>query len=134
MKSFEEEISATCSTSYTSSNSRNNSKVSDISNDHGGQTLASESVIDLCYLLEASDDQLGIPQSVVVDLKHEVCESQKETSNGLLESLDFKSIGENLYFEEDFENYQQFAVYADAWDAGDLPDYMNRDCKPKHVI
>jgi hypothetical protein len=128
MRSLEEEIGMTCSTSYPSSCSDVNSVASDISSGKEGQNLDSDSVFDLCHLLEASDDELGIPPSPVQDLKDELCLSPNETSEGLSESRDLKSLGDNWHFEDDFENYQQFALYEDAWDASQLrDDYMNRD-------
>lgn len=119
MKSLEEEIGSSCSSSYTPSNCLDNSTDSVISSGQGGQTLGSESVIDLCYLLEASDDELGIPPSTVVDSKDEVC-------SDLSENADFKYLGENWHFEDDFESYEQF-VFEDAWDARQVQDYLSKD-------
>ena len=93
MGNLEEEIGVTCSTSYPCQE---------------GQTLNSHSVFDLCYLLEASDDELGISPSPVEDLKYEICLSPKEMAEGFSESWDLKSLG---------ENYQRFALYEDAWNA-----------------
>jgi len=127
MRSLEEEIAATCSASYNPSDSGDNSAAANISSGHEGQTRDSDSGVDLCYLLEASDDDLGIPPSPVLDLKDEVRQSPKETSNGLSESTDLNSLDENWHFQDDFDNYQQFTVYDDLWDASQLQDYMNRD-------
>jgi len=128
MRSLEEEIGVACSTSYAySSSGDNNSVDSDISIGHEEQTLDSDPVFDLCYLLDASDDELGIPPSPELDLKYDFCLSPKQTSEGLLESRDLKSLGENWHFEDDFENYQQFALYGDAWNVSQLRDCMNRD-------
>lgn len=127
MKSLEEEISATCSTSYHNSNSGNISVADDISSGHEGQTRDSESVDDLFYFLEVSNDELGISPSTVLYSKDEVCQSPKATTDGLSESTDLKSLAENCHFEDNFESYQQFSVYEDAWDANQLEDYMNRD-------
>jgi hypothetical protein len=69
MRSLEEEIAATCSTSYLPSNSEDNSAASDIFSGQESQTLDYDSGVDLSYLLEASDDDLGIPPSPVLDLK-----------------------------------------------------------------
>jgi len=126
MKSLEEEIDTICFTSYPS-NSGDTSTSSDISSSQEGETQASDSGDDLFYLLEASDDELGIPLSPVLDLKNEVCQSPKVTSEGLLENPDFKSLGEIWDFEDDFENFQQFALYEDPCEASELQDYMNRD-------
>jgi len=123
IRSLDEEIAATCCTSYLSSNSGENSSAPDISRSHEGQTLD----IDLCYLLKASDDELGIPPSPVLILKDEVCLSPKETSEGFSDNLNLKSLGENLHFEDDFEDYQQFALYENFLDAFQLEDYMSRD-------
>jgi len=124
MRSLEEEIEGTSCTFYLSSNFGNNSSASDISSSHAGQTLASDPGIDLCYLLEASDDELGIPPIPILNWNDEVCQFPKETFEGLWQSPDIKSLGENWHFEDDFENYQQFALYEEAWDASQ--DYMNR--------
>ena len=86
LRSLEEEIARTCSTSYSFCNSGDNSAVSDISGSHEVQILDSDLGIDLCYPLEASD-------------------------KGLLENTNVNYIGENWHFEDDFENYQQFALY-----------------------
>jgi len=126
MKSLEEEIDTICFTSYPS-NSGDTSTSSDISSSQEGETQASDSGDDLFYLLEASDDELGIPLSPVLDLKNEVCQYPKVTSEGLLENPDFKSLGEIWDFEDDFENFQQFALYEDPCEASELQDYMNRD-------
>jgi hypothetical protein len=134
MKSLEEEIAATSSTSYRSSNSGNNSATCDISSNREGQTLDTDSGIDLCYLLEASDDELGIPPSPVLDLKEQICLSPKEASKGLSESTDLKSLGENWHFEDDFEIYQQLPVYENAWDASQLQDCMNRDFVSQYML
>jgi len=127
MRSLEEEIAATCSTSYPSSNSGVKSAGPDISSGHEVRTRDSDSAVDLRYLLEASDDELGIPPSPVLDLEEEVCQSPKETSESLWEKPDLKSMGENWHFEDHFDNYQQFAMYGNSWDAIQLEDYMNRD-------
>jgi hypothetical protein len=127
MRSLEEEIAATCTTSYLPSNSEYNSAASDIFSGQESQTLDFDSGGDLSYLLEASDDDLGIPPSPVLDLKHEVCPSPKETVEGLSENPYLKSLGENWHFEDNFDNYQQFTLYEDAWNASHLQDYMNKD-------
>jgi len=128
MRSLEEEIAATCSTSYPPSCSGDNSAASDTSSGPEGQTLDSDSLFDLCHLLEASDDELGIPPSPVRDLKYEVCPSRNETSEGLSENQGIITLGENWHFEDDFDDYQQFALYEEAWNASQLrDDYMNRD-------
>lgn len=125
MKSLEEEIGTTCFTSYLSSNSGDNSASSDISSGQEGETLASESGFDLSYLLEASDDELGIPFDPVLDFKDEVWPSTGETLEGLLENPDPKFLGE-IWHLEDIENYLQFALYEDACEASQTEDYMNR--------
>jgi hypothetical protein len=126
MKILEEEIAATCSTSYRS-NSGDKSALPDISGSHESRTVDADSGIDLCYLLEASDDDLGILPSPVLDLKEEACLSPKEPFEGLWETSDLKSLGENWHFEDDFENFQQFALYENSWNASQLQDYWNRD-------
>jgi len=123
MRSLEEEIGVN---SYPSSNFGVDWAAYDKSSGHEGQTLASDSGIDLIYLLEASDDELGIPLSPVLDLKDEVCQSTKETSECLFNNPDLESL-ENWHFEDDFESYTQLAWYEDASDASQPRDYMNRD-------
>ena len=83
----------------------------------------------MSYLLEASDDELGIPPSSVLDLKAgEVSLSTKETSERLLVSPDLKSVRENWHFEDNFQNYELLAVYEDPWDENQLlQDYMSTD-------
>ena len=92
----------------------------DIISGQESQSEGLDSGDNLCYLLEASDDELGIHPSPVL-----LCQSLRATSDGLSKSADLKSICENWHFEDDFENYQQFSVYEDAWDASQLQDYMN---------
>lgn len=126
MRSLEEEISATCSSFYTP-NSGDNLPASDISS---SETLISDSGIDLCYLLKASDDDLGIPSSPVLDSKDQVCQTaSKETlsTEGILENSDLKCLGENWQLKDESESYQQFALYEDPCDASQIQDYMNRD-------
>jgi hypothetical protein len=89
--------------------------LADIFRGHEGETVASNSGFDLCYLLEASDDELRIPPNPVLDIKDEDGLSTKETSKDLLASLDLKSLGESWHFEDDFQNHQQIAVYEDFW-------------------
>jgi hypothetical protein len=127
MRSLEKEIAPTCSSSYFSSNSGDNLAATDISRGHEGETIASDSGFDLCYLLEASDDELGIPPNPVLDMKDEDGLSTKETFKDLLASLDLKFLGENWHFEDDLQNYQHIAVYDDPWIASQLQNYMNRD-------
>jgi len=116
MRSLEQEIAGISCTSYLTSNFVDNSAAYDISNGPGDQTLASDSGIDLCYLLEASDDELGIPPNPYLSWKDEVHQFPKEISEGLWETPDLQSLGENWLFEDDFENYQQFTQYENALD------------------
>jgi hypothetical protein len=115
MRSLEEEIASTCSTSYLPSNSGDTSAASDTCRDHEGQSLDSDAGGDLSFLLSASDYELGIPPNTTLDLKDEVCLSREDTSEGLSENPDLKYLSENWHFEDDFEIYQQFAIYEDAW-------------------
>jgi len=120
VRGLEEELGVT---SYSSSNFGDNSAGTNISNGHSWKTLAPDSTIDLCYLLEASDDELGIP---VLNWKDEVCQSPKlETSEGFWSSSDLKSLGETWHLEDDFYIDQQFLVYEGSWDASQ--DYINGD-------
>jgi len=127
MESLEEEIGTTSFTFCPSSNSGDNSASSDISSGQEGETLASDSEVELFYLLEASDDELGIPLSPVLDSKDVIWQSPKETSEDLLENPDLKSLSEICHFDDDFESYQQFALYEEACEASELQDYINRD-------
>jgi len=127
MRSLEEEIAPTSSTYNPSSDSEYNSAASDISRSYERQNLDSDAKVDLCHLLEASDDDLGIPPSPALDLKDEVCVSTKETFEVLWKNQDLKSLGENWLSEDDFVNHQQLALYEDAWDESQLQDYMNRN-------
>lgn len=117
MKSLEKGIAATCS----------NSAGRDLTNGHEGQTLHSESAVDLSYLMEASDEELGIPAIPVLDFKKEVCQSSKDIFEDLKKDSTLKSIGENWYLENDFENYEQSILYGNSWDANQLDDYVNGD-------
>lgn len=107
MRSLEKEIALTCCTSYPAFNSTENSAASDIPSSHEDQIPDN----DLCYLLEASDEELGIPPSPGLVLKDEACLSPKETSDGLWDNRNLKSLGGNWHFDDDFENNQQFALY-----------------------
>jgi len=135
MRSPEEEISETCST-FDASISLDNSSSNDICSVHEGQTLVLDSYIDLCYLLEASDDELGIPSSPVLDSQDEFCQPAKETctAEGFSETADLKWQGENWDFVDEFHNYQQFDLFEDAWDANQVQDYMNKDFISQEVL
>lgn len=128
MRSLEEEIAATCSTAHLASNSADTSAASVICRDHEVQTLDSNNGVDLSYLVEASDYELGIPQSTALDLKGEVCLAPNVASKGLSENPNLKYVGEIWDFEDDFESYQQFPVYEDAWNERLVQDYLNTDC------
>jgi hypothetical protein len=127
MRSLEKEIAVTCRTSNLCSNSGDTSAASDTCGDHEGQTLDSDAGVDLSYLLDASDYELGIPPSTTLNLKDEDWLSRKETSEGLSEYPDLKYFCENWQFEDGFESYQQFALYEDAWNESQLQDYLNTD-------
>jgi len=135
MRSREEEISETFSTFYASI-SLDNSSSNDIYSVHEEQTLVSDSDIDLCYLLEASDDELGIPSTPILDSKNEFCQPPKETfiAEGFSETADLKWQGENWDFVDEFHNYQQFDLFEDAWDANHVQDYMNKDFISQEVL
>lgn len=136
MRSLEEEISATCSTFYAPISGDNNSSAYDICSVHEGQTLISDSDIDLCYLLEASDDELGIPSSPILDSKNEFCQPPKETftAEGLSATPDLKCQGENWDFVDEFQNYQHFALLENAWDANHVQDYTNKDFSGQEML
>lgn len=126
MRTLEEDISATCSTLYAPI-TVDNSWAFDISCDCEAQTLVSESGIDLSYLLEASDDDLGIP---VLDLKYDqVCQFPWETlpAQGLSENPDLKYVSQNWSFEDEVENDHHCVLYEYTWDYSQVVDYMNRD-------
>lgn len=126
MRSVEEEISAS---TFYGPIAVDNSSASDIFGGYEGQSLVSDSGIDLCYLLEASDDDLGIPSGPVLDFKDEVSQFPKETlsAEGLSKNPDLKCQGEDWDFENEFENHQKFELFEDSWDARETQDYMNRD-------
>lgn len=128
MRSLEEEIAATCSTAYLASNSADTSAASEICRDHEVQTLDSDTGVDLSYLVDASDYELGIQPSTTLDLKDEICLHPKETHEVLPENPNLKYVSENWDFEDYFESYQQFALYEDVWNERLVQDYLNTDC------
>lgn len=106
MKILDEEISTTCTTFY-SPISGDNSLVLDIYSGHGRQSVfLDHSEMDLCYLLKASEHELGIPSSPVVGIF---------TTKGLCENSDLKFHVENWDFDDKFENYQQFLCLMMPW-------------------
>lgn len=117
MRSLEKGIAATCS----------NSAGPDITSCHEGQTLHSDSAVNLSYLMEASDEELGIPPIPVLDFKKDVCQSSKDIFEDLMKDSALKSVGENWYLEKDFENYEQSILYGNSLDEIQLDDYVNRD-------
>lgn len=117
MRSLEKGIAATCS----------NSAGPDITSGHEGQTLHSDSAVNLSYLMEASDEELGIPPIPVLDFKKDVCQSSKDIFEDLMKDSTLKSIGENWYLEKDFQNYEQSILYGNSLDEIQLDDYVNRD-------
>lgn len=127
MRSLEEEIATTCSTSYPSPNKGYDSMAIDISGINEGLTRETGSGVDLCYLLEASDDDLGIPSSPFWDITEEFCPSLEETQEHLTGNPNLKSLFENWHFVDEFENYQLFEFYEHAWDATHLEDHLNID-------
>lgn len=135
MRSMEEEISATFST-FCEPISGDNSSSYDIYSVHEGEALVSDSGIDLCYLLDASDDELGIPSYPVLDSKDEVSEPSEETftTEGLSETPNLKWQGENWDFVDEFPNYQQFDLLEDSWDANHAQDCMNKDLLSQNML
>lgn len=130
MRSLEEEDISTTTSTFYAPISVHNSPASDICRGYEGQTLVSDSGIDLSYLLEASDDDLGIPSGPSLDFNNEICQSSHEilSAEGLSENSDLKCEGENWDFEDEVvENYQQFVLYEDAWDVSQVQSYMNRE-------
>lgn len=127
MRILEEEIGTPSSTSYLPSNSEENSAASYTFSSHESQTLGSDMGIDLSYLLEASDDDLGIPPSPVLELNDEIFPSPNQTTEGLSENAYLKSLGEDWLFDDKFDNFPQLTLYEDSWDASQLEDYMNID-------
>lgn len=117
MRSLEKGIAATCS----------NSAGPDITSGHEGQTLHSDSAVNLSYLMEASDEELGIPPIPVLDFKKDVCQSSKDIFEDLMKDSTLKSIGENWYLEKDFQNYEQSILYGNSLDEIQLDNYVNRD-------
>lgn len=80
MKSLEEAIGSKCSTYNPSACAGDNFAGPDISCGNQAQTRDSDSGVDLRHLLKGSDDDIGIPPNLVVDLKDEVDISTKKTS------------------------------------------------------
>ncbi|XWS23247.1 hypothetical protein CRYUN_Cryun29cG0105100 [Craigia yunnanensis] len=93
MKSFEEEISAAASTSTVSM------PLLDLTSDSG------DSQPDLGYLLEASDDELGLPPPTATTGSEEV--RSVETEWVRVDS-DSSVIGELWGFEDQIPNYDSF--------------------------
>lgn len=135
MRSVEEELNGTCST-FFAPNSVDKSANLDISSEHERRTVVSEWRIDLCYLLEASDDELGIPPSPVLDLKGDVSKSREEifTTQSFWENPEFNCLDEIIVLEDDFENNQEFELYEDDCDARQLEDYMKREFVGQEVL
>ncbi|XP_021299700.1 uncharacterized protein LOC110428250 [Herrania umbratica] len=95
MKSFEEEISA------AASNSTVPVPVVDLTSD------SSESQPDLGYLLEASDDELGLPPPAAIATGSEELGSEA-TGLVLVDSDSSSGIGELWRFEDQIPNYDSF--------------------------
>lgn len=127
MRILEEEIG----TSYRPSNSEENSAASYIFSGHETQTLGSDRGIDLSYLLELSDDELGIP---VLDLNHEICPTPNEATEDLSKNTYLKSLAENWHFDDKFDNCHQFTLYEDTWDGSQLEDYINGDFVGQNML
>ncbi|GLJ07831.1 hypothetical protein SUGI_0075000 [Cryptomeria japonica] len=116
MRSLEEEIGITsCSTSYDSSAGlkRDESVSSDMTSCCGDT-----GEINLDFLLEASDDELGIPlQNSEEDCNLSSTSSKEEILNpcfDFAENQEFKGFVDNWLFEDDFVDYRQFTVFDDA--------------------
>ncbi|XP_057828603.2 uncharacterized protein LOC131039784 [Cryptomeria japonica] len=98
----------------------------------------SENGIDLSYLLEASDDELGLPASPVANIDNQnVCAAASSDKQGFgtcsdsAENAEQKDFLENWHFEDDFVDYAQFAVFDDAaasaWDVVNLEAFIDGD-------
>lgn len=135
MRSLDEEVNATCPT-FFAPNFGDEPANTDICGEHERQTLVSESGIDLCYLLEASDDELGIPPNPVLNLKDDVCQSGEEIliSDCFWENPHVKCVDEIKILEDDFDNNQQLELYEDVCDARQLQDYMNREFVIQEIL
>eukprot|EP01018_Ginkgo_biloba_P025657 Gb_16121 [translate_table: standard] len=127
MRSLEQEIGvAKSSTSSEESQyvlSRDNSVVSDVSSD---QSHGFDYGVDLGYLLEASDDELGIPPSPILDLKDQVCCS-KDSSLPELSELQNVCLDGNWHFEDEFANYNLYEFGDALMDANQLQEYTMRE-------
>ncbi|KAK6280781.1 hypothetical protein POUND7_014606 [Theobroma cacao] len=95
MKSFEEEISAAASTATVPV------PLVDLTSDSG------ESKPDLGYLLEASDDELGLPPPAATTTGSEELSSEV-TELALVDSDSSSGIGELWRFEDQIPNYESF--------------------------
>ncbi|KAH9312566.1 hypothetical protein KI387_027601, partial [Taxus chinensis] len=118
IRSLGEEIGvSSCSTFYRdfSEISSDGSVASDMISAFG----TTDGVIDLDYLLGASDDDLGIPPSPIATVDGQAEETSSLKEKGCDSSLDFaqsaeiKGFTENWQFEDIFLDYSQFAVYED---------------------
>lgn len=109
MRSFEEEI-ATASSSPA--------PVVDLTADSG------ESQPELGYLLEASDDELGLPPSVTSISQQELDESAEFARV----STDSSEIGEMWRFEDQIPNYDAFELEGgDVYSGSDTAEYVALD-------
>ncbi|OMP06778.1 hypothetical protein COLO4_07913 [Corchorus olitorius] len=95
MKSFEEEISAATTTPSVVS-----VPVVDLTSDSG------ESQPDLGYLLEASDDELGLPPPTATTAGSE--EGRSEVNELVRVDSDSSGVGEFWGFEDQIPNYDSF--------------------------
>ncbi|KAH9312567.1 hypothetical protein KI387_027602, partial [Taxus chinensis] len=136
MTSLGKEIGvSSCSTSYQgfSEISRDGYLASDMTSAYG----ATDGVIDLDYLLAASDDELGIPLSPVANLKGQAKATSSLNDKSCDPFLDFdesaeiKGLAENWHIEDDFLDYSQLAVFEDTvsadWDVVNLGAFIDGD-------
>lgn len=130
MRSLEEEIGVSCSTSYEGSDTSGLSRESSILSDIACGSGAANGV-DIDYLLGASDDELGILPSCLLDFGEENSAPQTIlTGDGGSTPLGFENpelkglSSINWSFEDDLVEYRQFSydlgdVVHDAFDGDD---------------
>ncbi|KAH9312574.1 hypothetical protein KI387_027609, partial [Taxus chinensis] len=121
MRSLQEEIGLACSTSDEASGgssglTRDGSAASDMTSGYG----TPECGIDVDYLLGASDDELGLPLSPLLNSEGQHASSSSVKIGSAASLLDFsenaerKGFVENWHFEDDFVDFRQFVGFEDA--------------------
>ncbi|GLJ07837.1 hypothetical protein SUGI_0075210 [Cryptomeria japonica] len=131
LRDFEEEIGAMSPSAseqgFSGLNREDDSLASDMTSGYGN----SEDGIDLCYLLEASDDELGIPPTPVYNFEGE---ENSGFASDFNENADLKDFLEKWHFEDNFVDCREFSLIEDsaaiAWDdlAASQGLFVDGDC------